>query len=167
MGNNQNVYRSNCHSSSHCDTHERTWSALDDNCKHPLTDFCGNDDTSIDQEGRQENVEVQISEELVYIKDSCNVNVTSTDVKAALSLQAALQAAIAVIISISIADSDNAERITQELIQSSKIKQITRQKTIVENSRDIDITTTDAQIALNIQLLLQLLLALIVELDIL
>ena len=115
----------------------------------------------------QSNSETQISEELIYIKDSCNVNVTSTDVKAALSLQAALQAAIAVIVSISIADSSRADRITQELIQSSRIKQVTRQKTIVENSRDVEITTTDAQIALNIQLLLQLLLALIVELDVL
>ena len=49
-----------------------------------------------------------------------------------------------------------ADRITQELIQSSNVRQITRQKTIVENSRDIEITTTDAQIAVNIQLLLQL-----------
>lgn len=161
---NQNVYRSNCN------THEgsdRSWSALDSDSNHPLTGFCGNDDTQIDQEAKQDNSQLQLSEELIYIKDSCNVNITSTDVKAALSLQAALQAAIAVIVSISIADADNADRITQELIQSSNVKQITRQKTIVENSRDIEVTTTDAQIALNIQLLLQLLLALIVEIDIL
>ncbi|CAH0208796.1 Spore coat protein X [Peribacillus sp. Bi96] len=161
---NQNVYRSNCN------THEdsdRSWSALDSASRHPLSGFCNDDETRINQEARQDNSQVQLSEELIYIKDSCNVNVISTDVKAALSLQTALQAAIAVIVSISIADSDNADRITQELIQSSNVKQITRQKTIVENSRDIDITTTDAQIALNIQLLLQLLLALIVEIDIL
>jgi spore coat protein X len=161
---NQNVYRSNCNTH---DDSERSWSALDSASRHPLSGFCNDDDTKIDQDARQDNNQVQLSEELIYIKDSCNVNVTSTDVKAALSLQAALQAAIAVIVSISIADSDNAEKITQELIQSSNVKQITRQKTIVENSRDIDITTTDAQIALNIQLLLQLLLALIVEIDIL
>ncbi|MBT2645730.1 spore coat protein [Bacillus sp. ISL-34] len=161
---NQNVYRSNCNT--HEDS-ERSWSALDSASRHPLSGFCNDDDTRINQEAIQDNNQVQLSEELIYIKDSCNVNVTSTDVKAALSLQAALQAAIAVIVSISIADSDNAEKITQELIQSSNVKQITRQKTIVENSRDIDITTTDAQIALNIQLLLQLLLALIVEIDIL
>jgi spore coat protein X len=161
---NQNVYRSNCNT--HEDS-ERSWSALDSASRHPLSGFCNDDDTRIDQEARQDNNQVQLSEELIYIKDSCNVNITSTDVKAALSLQAALQAAIAVIVSISIADADNAEKITQELIQSSNVKQITRQKTIVENSRDIDITTTDAQIALNIQLLLQLLLALIVEIDIL
>ncbi|MBK5445560.1 MULTISPECIES: spore coat protein [Peribacillus] len=160
---NQNVFRSNCN------THEdsdRSWSALDSASRHPLTGFC-NEENQIEQEARQENSQLQLSEELIYIKDSCNVNVTSTDVKAALSLQAALQAAIAVIVSISIADSENADRITQELIQSSNVRQITRQKTIVENSRDIDITTTDADIAINIQLLLQLLLALIVEIDIL
>ncbi|MFJ7508352.1 spore coat protein [Peribacillus simplex] len=160
---NQNVYRSNCNT----DDSERSWSALDSASRHPLSGFCNDDDTRIDQEAKQDNNQLQLSEELIYIKDSCNVNITSTDVKAALSLQAALQAAIAVIVSISIADADNAEKITQELIQSSNVKQITRQKTIVENSRDIDITTTDAQIALNIQLLLQLLLALIVEIDIL
>ncbi|MFF2288330.1 spore coat protein [Peribacillus butanolivorans] len=160
---NQNVYRSNCNTNEGSD---RSWSALDSASNHPLSGFC-NDDSQIEQEARQDNSQVQLSEELIYIKDSCNVNVTSTDVKAALSLQAALQAAIAVIVSISIADADNADRITQELIQSSNVRQITRQKTIVENSRDIDITTTDAQIALNIQLLLQLLLALIVEIDIL
>jgi spore coat protein X len=161
---NQNVYRSNCNT--HEDS-ERSWSALDSASRHPLSGFCNDDDTRIDQEARQDNNQVQLSEELIYIKDSCNVNITSTDVKAALSLQAALQAAIAVIVSISVADADNADKITQQLIQSSNVKQITRQKTIVENSRDIDITTTDAQIALNIQLLLQLLLALIVEIDIL
>ena len=157
---NQNVYRSN-----NCSSSEHSWSALDSSCRHPLSDFCGEE--GVEQEAIQHSSEFQLSEELVYIKDSCNIKVTSTDVKAALSLQAAIQAAIAVIISISIADSDDADRITQELIQSSNIKQITRQKTIVENSRDIEITTTDAQIAVNIQLLLQLLLALIVELDVL
>lgn len=161
---NQNVYRSNCNTH---DDSERSWSALDSASRHPLTGFCNEEETQIDQEAKQDNNQVQLSEELIYIKDSCNVNVTSTDVKAALSLQTALQAAIAVIVSISISDSDNADKITQELIQSSNVKQITRQKTIVENSRDIDITTTDAQVALNIQLLLQLLLALIVEIDIL
>ena len=160
---NQNVYRSNSNCNRQSD--DSTWSALDSNTRHPL--FCDDNDNRIEQEAMQSNSETQISEELIYIKDSCNVNVTSTDVKAALSLQAALQAAIAVIVSISIADSSRADRITQELIQSSRIKQVTRQKTIVENSRDVEITTTDAQIALNIQLLLQLLLALIVELDVL
>ncbi len=39
-----------------------------------------------------------------------------------------------VIVSISVADADNADKITQQLIQSSNVKQITRQKTIVETA---------------------------------
>ncbi|RFU63075.1 spore coat protein [Bacillus sp. V59.32b] len=160
---NQDVYKSN----ERHERHESRWSALDPCSKHPMDNFCKDDDNEIEQDATQKKSEYQLSEELIYIKDSCNVEVNSTDVKAALSLQAALQAAIAVVISISIADGDRADKITQDLLQSSKITQITRQKTIVENSRDVDIRTTDAQVAVNIQLLLQLLLALIVELDIL
>jgi spore coat protein X len=155
---NQDVYRTN-------NVGENRWSALDRSSRHPMDEFCGAE--GVEQEADQINSQLQLSEELVFIKDSCDVRVTSTDVKAALSLQAALQAAIVVVISISIADGERAERITQELLQSSRVRQITRQKTIIENSRDVDVTTTDAQVAVNIQLLLQLLLALIVELEVL
>ncbi|KHF41806.1 spore coat protein [Halalkalibacter okhensis] len=109
----------------------------------------------------------QQSEEYILISDSCDITVSSTDTKAAVSLQASLQAAIALIVSISVASSDDAEQITQELIQSSKIKQMTFQKTVIENSKNVNVTTTDTQIGVNIQLLLQILLALLVNLDIL
>lgn len=115
----------------------------------------------------QFNKEIQLSEELIHIINSCDVQVSTTDTKAALSLQASLQAAIALIISISIADSTKAERITQELIQTANIKQQTFQKVVIEDSQGVNVTTTDTQIALNIQLLLQILLTLIVKLDIL
>lgn len=159
---------SSCREESSRDRHkQKRWSALDSDDRHPLSAFCRNEENNIDQRATQGNSEFQLSEELIFIKDSCDVTVTSVDLKAALSLQAAIQAAIAVIISISIADGQDSASITQELLQTSKISQITRQKTIVENSRDIEIRTTDAQIAINIQLLLQLLLAIIVEVDVL
>ncbi|MEB8956486.1 spore coat protein, partial [Bacillus cereus] len=85
----------------------------------------------------------QVSEEYIEIVDSADVQVTTTDTKAALSIQAALQAAIVVIISISIADSEKADKITQELFQKSSIKQINRQKTFIKNSRNVTVTTTD------------------------
>ncbi|WP_240035288.1 spore coat protein [Neobacillus notoginsengisoli] len=119
-----------------------------------------------DQEARQRSETSQVSDEIIVIRNSADVTVHSTDTKAALSLQAALQAAIQVVIRLSIADSDKAEKITQELLNSARINQITRQRTIVENSRGVKVTTTDTQIAVNIQVLIQLLLALIVELDI-
>ncbi|RXI98668.1 spore coat protein [Anaerobacillus alkaliphilus] len=121
----------------------------------------------IEQSAEQMNKEVQISEELIHIMNSCDVKVSTTDTKAAVSLQASLQAAIALIITISIADSSQAEKITQDLLQSTKIKQESIQKVVIDNSQGVNVTTTDTQVALNIQLLLQLLLALIVRLDIL
>ncbi|PFV54230.1 spore coat protein [Bacillus cereus] len=109
----------------------------------------------------------QVSEEYIEIVDSADVQVTTTDTKAALSIQAALQAAIVVVVSISIADSEKADKITQELFQKSSIKQINRQKTFIKNSRNVAVTTTDTDIAVNIQILLQILLALLVKLNIL
>ncbi|HDR8032282.1 TPA: spore coat protein, partial [Bacillus cereus] len=108
----------------------------------------------------------QVSEEYIEIVDSADVQVTTTDTKAALSIQAALQAAIVVVVSISIADSEKADKITQELFQKSSIKQINRQKTFIKNSRNVTVTTTDTDIAVNIQILLQILLALLVKLNI-
>ncbi|MGN7283921.1 spore coat protein [Shouchella rhizosphaerae] len=151
---------SNCHSDKK-DDHKK-WSALDPDACHPMG-FDG-DPT---QGATQANKEVQVSEELIYIKDSCDVEVESVDTKAAINLQVAIQAAIALIIRISLAGSDNAEEITQEILQSSKTKQITRQKTIVDNSRNVQVSTTDTQVAVNIQIQIAILLALLVELDIL
>ncbi|MEJ9251548.1 spore coat protein, partial [Bacillus thuringiensis] len=82
----------------------------------------------------------QISEEYIEIVDSADVQVTTTDTKAALSIQAALQAAIVVIISISIADSEKADRVAQELFQKSSIKQINKQRTVIRNSRNVSVT---------------------------
>lgn len=142
------------------------WSALDSDMNHPMCYGYGYGDTEMQDADQFQSIN-QFSDELIVIKDSCEVTVSTTDTKAAISLQAALQAAIMVVISISIADSATAERITQDLLQSSRIQQSTRQKTIIENSRGVSVTTTDTQVAVNIQLLLQLLLALVVELDVL
>ncbi|UTR13272.1 spore coat protein [Salipaludibacillus sp. LMS25] len=141
---------------------KRKWSALDPDCCHPAH----RTDTNL-QSAEQVNKTLQSSEEYIFIKDSCDITVSTTDTKAAISLQAALQAAIALVINISIADSSQAERVTQDLLQTAKTKQMTFQKTVVENSRKVDVKTTDTQIAINLQVLLQILLALIVNLNIL
>ncbi|BAD65046.1 hypothetical protein J1TS1_06040 [Shouchella clausii] len=160
---------SHCHSDKHHhsdkdkrDDHHKKWSALDPDACHPM-----GFDEDIAQRATQANKDIQVSEELIYIKDSCDVEVESTDTKAAINLQVAIQAAIALIIRISLAGSDNAEEITQEILQVSKTKQITRQKTIVDNSRNVQVSTTDTQVAVNIQIQIAILLAILVELDIL
>ncbi|MFA9556607.1 spore coat protein [Evansella sp. AB-rgal1] len=152
---NQEIYRSK-------DCKKPKWSALDSD-KHPLC-FTDDDDT---QEATQSNKTLQLNEEAIFIKDSCDVTVTSTDTKAAVNIQAALQAALVILISISLGDSSKAEKFTQELLQSSKMKQISRQKTVIENSRGVNVSTVDTQVAANIQILFQLLLAVALKLDLL
>ncbi|WP_026690997.1 spore coat protein [Alteribacter aurantiacus] len=136
------------------------WNALS-GAKHPLHG-CESDsnDTTF------QNKSLQLSEELIIVRNSCDVNVTTTDTKAAINLQAALQAAIVILISISIADSDRAESITSDLMQSVKSKQISYQKVIVEDSKDVNITSTDTQLLINIQLLIQLLILVSAQLNI-
>jgi len=155
---NQEVYRTSTGNS------DRRWSALDPSMDHPIFNCKDND---VEQEAVQKSTEFQLSEELILIKDSCDVNVNTTDTKAAVNLQVALQVAIVVLLQISIADGAQAERVAQDLLQSSKIKQINRQKTVIENSRNVNVTTTDTQVAVNIQLLVQILVALLVRIDIL
>jgi spore coat protein X len=123
-------------------------------------------DVAIEQEADQLVDELQDSEECIIIRNSSEVDVKTTDTQAAVSLQVALQVAIALVISISIADSERAEIITQELLQKIKVKQINQQKTVILNSSCVRVTTTDTDVAVNIQALLQVLVALVAKVDI-
>jgi len=142
------------------DQNETRWSALDPNSRHPMDD-------SETQDASQVIQSIQQSFESIIIKDSADVEVTTTDTQAAINLQVSLQAAIALIISISIADSDKADKITQDLMATLKSNQVNRQQTYIENSRGVRVTTTDTDVAVNAQVLLQVLLALVARLNIL
>jgi spore coat protein X len=111
----------------------------------------------------------QESDELIFIKDSCNICVHTTDTQAAVSLQVGLQLAIALVIRISIldSDSDKGQNVVQDLLQYIDTEQSNKQKIVIENSKDINVTTTDTDVAVHIQALLQVLLTLVAKLDIL
>lgn len=141
---------------------DRKWNALDPSSRFPFSDK--NDD--IVQEADQVSDIEQRSYERIIIKDSCDIKVKTTETQVAVSLQAALQVAIALVVNLTIADSEQAEHVTQELLQYSQIEQVNRQTVYIENSRDIEVTTTDTDVAVSIQLLLQLLLALLIQIDI-
>ena len=141
---------------------QKQWSALDPQTAHPSFR-----EPEVAQSSRQKAETNQTSNERIYVIDSADVEVTTTDTKAAISIQAALQAAIGVVLSIAIADSAKTDQITQELFQKASIKQKNNQLTVVKNSRNVRVTTTDTDLAVNVQLLLQLLLALLVKLEIL
>ncbi|MCG7407356.1 spore coat protein [Paenibacillus sp. ACRRX] len=136
------------------------WSALE-HCCHPL------DHSTVNQDADQIIENVQASYEEVIIKDSCDVNVTTTDTKIAASLQASLQAALVVVISISIGSSTRAESIVNDLLQKIDVKQTNRQRVVIQNSKGVVVSTTDSFVSVNIQVLLQILLALVIQIDVL
>ncbi|MBN6186185.1 spore coat protein [Aneurinibacillus sp. BA2021] len=139
----------------------KRFSALDPNCCHPMERKA-----NVDQEARQIENTVQKSNELIIVKDSCDVTVETTDTQAAVNIQAALQFAIALVIDISVASSDRSSRITQELLQKINVKQANNQKTVIENSRGVKVTTTDTDVSVNVQLLAQILAALVARINI-
>lgn len=138
---------------------EKKWKALD----------CCDDkknDATVTQEADQLNVTKQNSYEWIIVEDSECVKVITTDNQLAISLQAAIQVAIAVVISITVGDSDRGRAVVQDLKQFIRTKQSNTQKTIVKGSKGITVTTTDNQVAVNIQALLQVLVAIVAKLDI-
>lgn len=126
-----------------------------------------NDEATVFQGGGQFSSVDQESDELIWIKDSCNVTVQSTDTQAAVSLQVGLQLAIALVISISIGDTIQGQAVSQELFQQFNDEQTNKQKIYVDNSKDVNIVTTDTDLSVNIEAMLQILVALVAKLDIL
>ncbi|WP_337018433.1 spore coat protein [Oceanobacillus massiliensis] len=129
-----------------------------------------NDDPSnatVVQDADQYSFMEQESAEMIWVKESCNIRVNTTDTQVGISLQAALQLAIALVIRITIGDSDRGEEVSQELVQHFNLDQTNRQKIYICNTKDATVTTTDTDLAINIQILLQILVAIIIMIDIL
>ena len=121
---------------------------------------------TVQQSADQENEMEQISSETIIIRDSSNISVSTTDTQIAVSLQVALQVAIALVINLTIADNNRAEQVTQQLLQQADMKQINKQHLVIENSTEVCVETTDTDVAVSLQLLIQILVALIVSIDI-
>lgn len=129
--------------------------------------YFSNDDATILQDANQFDFMDQESAELIWVKESCDIKVYTTDTQASVSLQAGLQLAIALVLNISIADAGQRDAVSQELMQQFNSTQRNKQKIFIYNTKDAEVTTQDTDVAINIQVLLQLLLALVVLIDIL
>ncbi|RCW77304.1 spore coat protein [Saliterribacillus persicus] len=125
-----------------------------------------NSNAAIQQKDTQDADIFQGSFELIEVRDSCGVDITTTDTQVAVSIQAALKVAIALVVNITITDSNRAELVTQELLQRAEIDQVNRQRILIEGSENVTVTTTDTDVAISLQVLVQILLALLVQLDI-
>ncbi|WP_191565294.1 spore coat protein [Metabacillus idriensis] len=124
--------------------------------------------TNVSQSARNSTRISQRSSERIKIVDSTDVNLLTIDVQAAAALQAAIQAAITLIVRISFADDiEGADRFTEELFQFARIEQINEQEIIINNSHNINVGALDLDVVITIQVLLQVLAALAISLDIL
>lgn len=141
---------------------EKEWRALD-HCDHHNEQ----ENEDVVQEGEQVVSNKQQSFEWIIVRDSEGVDVQTTDTQAAVSLQLGIQAAIAAVISITIGDTDQGKSVAQDIQQFISTKQRNVQKTIIEKSKNVKVTTTDTDLAVNIQAMLQILVAIVVKLDIL
>ncbi|MTH53208.1 hypothetical protein GKZ89_07260 [Bacillus mangrovi] len=119
------------------------------------------------QEAGQDLVLFQVSDEGIFIKDSEDVTVETTDTQLALSIQAAIQVAIALVINLTIADSTRAEQVTQQILTSAVTQQRKKQRIIIIGSENVTVKATDTDVAISLQLLIQILLALLLQIDIL
>jgi spore coat protein X len=104
--------------------------------------------------------------ECLVIKDSVNVNVSRTATQASLNVQAALQLALTLVLSMSIDSSETADKVSEELLEATYVHQNRISTINVENSANINVISTSTDISANVQLLLQVLLALVAKLDI-
>ncbi|MFY4774371.1 spore coat protein [Metabacillus sp. RGM 3146] len=156
------------------ETRSYSWVALDKGSCHPTESaeyspnkWCNEFNRGVEQEADQVSTTDQSSNEVIIIRDSCDILVSTTETQVATSLQAALQVGIALVINLTIADAQRAETVTQELLQRASIRQSQNQKLVIENSRNVEVITTDTEVALSLQALLQILLALVVSVGIL
>ncbi|MFA1822874.1 spore coat protein [Virgibacillus oceani] len=158
----------NCNKCSKCSTCCKCSAPTKEHSKEPSFDyFQSNHDETVLQDGDQVSTLDQESTELIWVKESCNIEVNSTDTQVAASLQAGLELAIALVINITIGSSEEADGVSQELLQHVSTKQKNKQKIFIYNTKDANVTTTDTDVAINIQALLQVLVALVVMIDIL
>ncbi|MDR7246573.1 spore coat protein [Priestia megaterium] len=121
------------------------------------------EDAVIEQEADAFSFVDQESTELIWIKDSCDIEVYTTDAQVAVQLQLVIQVALGVVISILSSNVANSEVIAQDLLAHANIEQTNKQKIIIVNSKDVKITTTDADVAVNIQAVIEAVIAVFVS----
>ncbi|MCF7619322.1 spore coat protein [Bacillus sonorensis] len=106
-------------------------------------------------------------EQLIEIIDSEHVTVNTTNITAALSLQAIVITLIILAVQLTIEDPDTADLISEQILAVHRLQ--TKKKTIIQviGSRHVEITLSSLEIAVSVQILTDVLTALLTELDIL
>ncbi|WP_206919611.1 spore coat protein [Alicyclobacillus suci] len=102
---------------------------------------------------------------IVIVRDSCDVEIVNQDLTAALNLQLTLQLALATILSLTVGE-NTANSIVEDIVSQLSDIQRTRKVIHVENSQSVRVQLSSTEISFNIQVLLQLLLAIIAQVEV-
>ncbi|MED4403235.1 spore coat protein [Metabacillus fastidiosus] len=158
------------------------WCALEDHSdKHPVKDKCCDDhnhrgdrfkpgffdgDAVFNQDGVNVSEIDQLNKELIFIKDSCDIKVDSEQSNFAATIQVGVNLIVYVLsIFISV---DDAELVTQELLNAAKTSQTNKQKVVIINCKNIHVKAEDSNTAFTLQVIANIFIAiltLIVEID--
>lgn len=131
--------------------------------RFPFVDF--GSDSQVSETAGQYSLTNQTQSENLIIVNSSDVAVITAQIQAAVSVQVAIQFALAFVLSIVIADDAQSKEIYQELMQLTATNQSMRQQTGIVDSHDILVVNVDLEASIQIQILLQILLALVVEFE--
>ncbi|MDN5388144.1 MULTISPECIES: spore coat protein [Bacillus] len=106
-------------------------------------------------------------DQLIEVIDSEHVTVNTTNITAALSLQAIVITLIILLLQLAIEDEDTADIISEQILAVQRLQ--SRRKIIIKaiNSCNVTITLSSEDILLSVQLLTDVLIALMIVLDIL
>ncbi|MEH7558995.1 spore coat protein [Priestia megaterium] len=130
---------------------EKKWRALD-HC-----DF-GNNGAVIDQDADTVNSVNQGSFEWIVVKDSEGVHVDTVDTQTATQAQTLLNTIAGTILATLVGDIQG-KIIAEELNTIMKTKQRNNQKTVIEGSKNVRVSTVDTDTATQTQIALQTLVA--------
>ncbi|WJX02577.1 spore coat protein [Priestia aryabhattai] len=112
-----------------------------------------NSNALIGTETIQKILSKQISNSVIVIKNSCNVNISITDTQTAIILQSLLQVLTFILTLIGL-DANSIRLITIEVLLFAKVIQSSNHKIIIENSRDVHATTTNIDTVIFLQSLI-------------
>ncbi|MEO2228335.1 spore coat protein X [Priestia megaterium] len=119
-----------------------------------------NSNALIETETIQKILSKQISDSVIVVKDSCNVNISITDIQTAIILQSLLQV-LTVILTLIGLDANSIRLITAEVLLIAKVIQSSNHKIIIENSKNVHATTTNIDTVIFIQSLILVLIILV------
>jgi spore coat protein X len=120
--------------------------------------FSDSDSAIFDQDGVQFADTDQSIKELIFIKDSCDVRIRSEQEQFAATINIGVNLIISLL---NIILDDGVDLVTQELLQVSKTTQSSKQKVVIINCKDVDISLEDENTAATLNLFLNIFVAIL------